>query len=83
MKHSCENCDLDFTIERHKSGFVGSHRYIICGTGRNMIYKGDMNREYAMCPDCGVVEQQFSAEARDQSEPFPVESKTTQNNNKT
>lgn len=68
MEHTCENCNLVFPIECHGTTYVASQRLIVPGTGRNMVYRGDMNREYAQCPGCGVVEHQFSAEARDQEE---------------
>lgn len=66
MTYTCPNCDNSFVIERHQALIIQSQRMLVCGTGKNMVYKGDMNREYAMCPGCGVVEDQWSAEARDQ-----------------
>lgn len=72
--HTCESCKHTFLIERHETTLFAHHRttgtarYLLLGTGKNMVYKGDMNREYAMCPACGVVEHQFSAEARDQTD---------------
>lgn len=68
MTHVCENCDVEFPIKRHENRHVGAELLLVRGTGKNMVYKGEMNREYAMCPVCGMVEHQFSAEARDQSE---------------
>lgn len=75
MNHTCETCNHTFEIQRHRSLLMssvladgGNQNWLQFGTGKNMVYKGDMNREYAMCPMCGVVEHQFSAEARDQGE---------------
>lgn len=75
MNHTCENCNHVFEIQRHRTLLMssvladgGNQNWLQFGTGKNMVYKGDMNREYAMCPQCGVVEHQYSAEARDQSE---------------
>jgi hypothetical protein len=75
MNHTCENCNHTFKIRRHRRLLMssvlaegGNQNWLQFGTGKNMVYKGDMNREYAMCPSCGVVEHQFSAEARDQGE---------------
>lgn len=67
----CENCNTPFEIARHHRVHIGKHGTqlaLVCGTGKNMVYKGSMNREYAHCPVCGLVEDQFSAEARDQAE---------------
>ena len=66
MIHKCENCLHEFTIIRHTTEIFGNKLYIRTGTGKNMLYKGDMNREYAFCPECGSIESQLSAEARDQ-----------------
>lgn len=72
MNHLCENCNNLFEIEKHQKDYVAigqtDHIVIVMGTGKNMVYKGDMNREYALCPKCGFMEHQFSAEARDQEE---------------
>lgn len=68
MEHTCENCNLVFPIERHEAVIHENKRLLVTNTGKNMVYRGDMNREYAQCPGCGVVEHQFSAEARDQEE---------------
>lgn len=69
---NCENCNAPFEICRHKRSYIqipgGTQLVLVCGTGKNMVYKGSMNREYAMCPECGTVEHQFSAEARDQAD---------------
>ncbi len=68
MEHKCENCNKSFKIERHTRVYKDNKICILCGTGHNMVYKGDMNREYAICPFCETVESQLSAEARDQQE---------------
>lgn len=65
--HECATCHHTFIIERHASLIIDGQRLLVCGTGKHMVYKGDMNREYAMCPKCTTVEHQFSAEARDQA----------------
>lgn len=68
MQHTCDQCNLLFDIRRHHSVIQGTQRQIVCGTGLNMAYVGHMNREYALCPKCGKLEHQFSAEGRDQEE---------------
>lgn len=68
MTHKCEKCGNVFDIARHEIHSCGNAVYIKMGTGKHMVYKGDMNREYAMCPRCGQVEHQYSAEGRDQDE---------------
>jgi predicted RNA-binding Zn-ribbon protein involved in translation (DUF1610 family) len=73
MTHVCLTCGDMFIIERMVCRLFmetkkGSQLWRQSGTGKNMVYRGDMNREYAMCPRCGTVEHQFSAEARDQTE---------------
>lgn len=66
--YRCENCAHEFEIQKHETRIFDHKIYLVMSTGKNMVYKGDMNRQYAMCPECGVVEDQTSAEARDQSE---------------
>jgi hypothetical protein len=65
--HECAACTHVFIIERHADQIIDGKRMLVCGTGKHMVYKGDMNREYAMCPKCTTVEHQFSAEGRDQA----------------
>lgn len=72
LEHQCENCDHKFEIIRHEKKIFDHQIYLRMETGKNMVYKGDMNREYAFCPKCQFVEEQFSAEARDQSEGINV-----------
>lgn len=65
MTHTCRPCGHTFDIVRHEKVIVGNRLHIITGTGKNMAYRGDMNREYAHCPKCGLLEHQYSAEERD------------------
>jgi hypothetical protein len=67
MTYTCENCLAAFEIIPIADQIIEGHRFLVCGTGKNMIYDGEMNRQYAFCRECGVVESQTSAEARDQS----------------
>jgi hypothetical protein len=67
MTHICENCNAAFEIVPIADQIIESHRFLICTTGKNMIYDGEMNRQYAFCRKCGTVESQYSAEARDQT----------------
>lgn len=69
LEHKCQKCNTVFEIIRHHARIVDGHRYLQAGSGKNMVYKGDMNREYALCPHCGFMEHQWSAEARDQTPP--------------
>lgn len=72
MNYKCTNCDNEFEIKRPDRRFTLTELLIKTGTGLNMAYVGHMNRDYALCPSCGVMEDQLSAEARDQSEPCPL-----------
>lgn len=69
MTHTCEKCQRTFPIERHEKMIINHRIVLLMHTGKNMVYKGDMNREYAFCPHCGTIENQWSAEARDQFVP--------------
>jgi DNA-directed RNA polymerase subunit RPC12/RpoP len=64
IMYKCENCGIEFEIEKHERAFVNHRIVIVCGTGKNMCYRGDTNREYAVCPHCGTTESQLSAECR-------------------
>ena len=70
--HLCEHCHLNFQIRRHTRWYedIGGITTLVRteGSGYNMIYLGSMNREYAKCPHCGMVESQISAECRDQGD---------------
>lgn len=57
---------MEFTIKKHDFKYNNNNLIRIPNTSINMVYSEKMNREYAVCPDCGCVEHQFSAEARDQ-----------------
>lgn len=65
--HTCDNCGHLFEIVRLDGVYEVHRRMIIPGTGKNMVYNGAMDRDYALCPACGTVEHQWSAEARDQT----------------
>jgi ribosomal protein S27AE len=70
MDYTCANCHLTVGVARHTKAYIrgGCQIVLVMGTGKNMCYRGDLNREYAICPKCGVVESQQSAEARDQQD---------------
>lgn len=70
FEYVCPKCNEHCLAQRHDKEYHLHKLVIVMGTGRFMVYKGDMNREYVMCPKCGMVEHQFSAEARDQEEDF-------------
>lgn len=67
FKYKCPNCDFECEAQRHERS-KKDYPSIVINTGMNMVYSGKMNREYCWCPSCGVVEDQWSAECRDQSE---------------
>lgn len=75
MKHKCANCSHEFEIQRPERSYLKNQLVILTGTGKNMAYVSHMNRDYALCPKCGTLEHQYSAEARDQS-PEPDENVT-------
>lgn len=85
MTHTCQYCHHTFEIERHSIIRIDGHLGELCAiarhSGRNMVYRGDMNREYAICPICSRLEDQWSAEARDQ-EMSPEDQKAYEDSNR-